>query len=144
MLEFFEIYGPIIAGWIISIGGCATGLYAIIRCFRLGKKVDTTTLSLEKQVQITRQGIIEAFKSAKIPNEIRLSISTKVEEVLNLATNKIIEVIKKNEAVRTTANLMILKILNYTAASNKLTEDERKQIEDILKVLTDEDNTINI
>ena len=144
MLEFFEQYGPVIAGYIISAGALATGVYSIITSFGLGKKVNKKTISLEQQIQITRQGIIEAFKSAKLPNEIRLSISTKVEEILTLATDKMIETIKKNEAIRTAANLMVLKILNYTAASNKLTDEERQQIEDILKVLTEEDNTINI
>ena len=144
MLEFFEQYGPLIAGYIISAGALAIGIYSIITSFGLGKKVNKKTISLEQQIQITRQGIIEAFKSAKLPNEIRLSISTKVEEILTLATDKIIETIKKNEAIRTAANLMILKILNYTAASNKLTDEERQQIEDILKVLTEEDNTVNI
>ena len=144
MLEFFEQYGPVIAGYIISAGALAIGIYSIITSFGLGKKVNKKTISLEQQIQITRQGIIEAFKSAKLPNEIRLSISTKVEEILTLATNKMIETIKKNEAIRTAANLMVLKILNYTAASNKLTDEERQQIEDILKVLTEEDNTINI
>lgn len=144
MLEFFEQYGPLIAGYIISAGALAIGIYSIITSFGLGKKVNKKTISLEQQLQITRQGIIEAFKSAKLPNEIRLSVITKVEEILTLATDKIIETIKKNEAIRTTANLMILKILNYTAASNKLTDEERQQIEDILKVLTEEDNTINI
>ena len=144
MLEFFEQYGPVIAGYIISAGALAIGVYSIITSFGLGKKVNKKTISLEQQIQITRQGIIEAFKSAKLPNEIRLSISTKVEEILTLATDKMIETIKKNEAIRTAANLMVLKILNYTAASNKLTDEERQQIEDILKVLTEEDNTINI
>lgn len=144
MLEFFEQYGPVIAGYIISAGALAIGIYSIITSFGLGKKVNKKTISLEQQIQITRQGIIEAFKSAKLPNEIRLSISTKVEEILTLATDKMIETIKKNEAIRTAANLMVLKILNYTAASNKLTDEERQQIEDILKVLTEEDNTINI
>lgn len=144
MLEFFEQYGPLIAGYIISAGALAVAVYSIITSFGLGKKVNKKTISLEQQIQITRQGIIEAFKSAKLPNEIRLSISTKVEEILTLATDKIIETIKKNEATRTAANLMILKILNYTAASSKLTDEERQQIEDILKVLTEEDNTVNI
>lgn len=144
MLEFFAEYGPAIVSGIIGAGGLAGAIYNIVKCFKLGKKIDTTTVSLENQMQITQKGIVEAFKSAKLPNEIRLSISTKVEEILNQATDKIIDVVKQNEAIRTAANLMVLKILNYTAASNKLTEDERKQVEDILKVLTDEDNTISI
>lgn len=144
MLEFFAQYGPYIVSAIIGAGGLAGAIYNIRKCFKLGKKVDLTTADLQKQMQITRKGIVEAFKSAKLPNEIKLSISTKVEEILTQARDKIIDIVKKNEAARTAANLMILKILKFTAASNKLTEDEQKQIEDILKVLDEEDNTVNI
>ena len=51
---------------------------------------------------------------------------------------------KENEQTRDLIMISILKILNFTAASNKLTEDEKKQIDDLIKQITDEDNTIDI
>ena len=144
MLEFFAQYGPYIVSGIISAGALAGAIYNIRKCIKLGKKVDTTTIDMQKQMQISREAIVEAFKTAKLPNEIRLNIITKVEEILVQARDTIIETIKQNEAIRTTSNLLILKILKFTAASNKLTEDEQQQIEDILKLLSDEDTTIKI
>lgn len=144
MLGFIELYGPAIIAGIIGAGGLAGAIYNIVKCFRLGKKVDKATCSLERNMEITREGIVEAFKSAKLPNEIKLSISTKVDEVLSQARDKIIEEVKKNEALRTNMMAMILQILSYTAASNKLTEDEKKKIEDLLKLLSEDTTTINI
>lgn len=144
MLGFLEIYGPALISGIIGAGGLAGAIYNIVKCFKLGKKVDKATCSLEKNIEITREGVVQAFKSAKLPNEIKLSITTKVEEVLSQARDKLIEEVKKNEALRTTMMAMILKVLSFTAASNKLTDDEKKQIEDMIKQINVEDNTINI
>lgn len=144
MLGLIETYGPFIISGIISVGALAGAIYNIRKCIKLGKKIDTTAISLEKNAEITRAGIVEAFKSAKLPNEIRLSLSTKVEEVLNQATNKIIEIVTMNEAQRTNMTAMALKILSYTAAANKLTEDEKLQIEDLLKLIEDDTTIINI
>lgn len=144
MLGFIELYGPAIIAGIIGAGGLAGAIYNIVKCFKLGKRVDKATCSLEKNMEITREGVIEAFKSAKLPNEIKLSITTKVEEVLGQARDMLIEEVKKNEAVRTSMMTMILKILSFTAASNKLTDDDKKQIEDMLKLLSEDITTINI
>ena len=144
MLEFLEAYGPALISGIIGAGGLAGAIYNIVKCLKLGKKVDKATCSLEKNMEITREGIVEAFKSAKLPNEIKLSITTKVEDILSQARDAIITEVKKNEALRTTMMAMILKVLSFTAASNKLTDDEKKQIEDMIKQINVEDNTINI
>lgn len=144
MLEFFAQYGPAIAGGIIGAGALAGAIYNIKKLFKLNKKVDAQSLSFDKQIEVTREGIVEAFKSAKLPNEIKLSITTKVDEVLSKARDTIIDEVKKNEAIRTTMMMLILKILSFTAASSKLTEDEKKQIEDMLKLIDVEDSTINL
>lgn len=144
MLGFIELYGPAIIAGIIGAGGLAGAIYNIVKCLKLGKKVDKATCSLEKNMEITREGIVEAFKSAKLPNEIKLSITTKVEDILSQARDKLIEEVKKNEALRTNMMAMILKVLSYTAASNKLTEEEKKEIEDMIKLISEDTTSINI
>ena len=144
MLGFIELYGPAIIAGIIGAGGLAGAIYNIVKCFKLGKKVDKATCSLEKNIEITREGVVEAFKSAKLPNEIKLSITTKVEEILVQARDLLIEEVKKNEMLRTNMMAMILKVLSFTAASNKLTNDEKQQIEDMLKLMSEDTTTINI
>jgi len=144
MLEFFSQHGTAIAGVIIGIGSLAGAFYNIRKLFKLNKKVDAQSLSFDKQIEITREGIVEAFKSAKLPNEVKLSVVTKVEEVLGQARDTILAEIKKNEAMRTTMMMLVLKILSFTAASSKLTDDEKKQIEDMVKLISNEDSTINL
>lgn len=144
MLGFLEIYGPALIAGIIGAGGLAGAIYNIVKCFKLGKKVDKATCSLEKNIEITREGVVEAFKSAKLPNEIKLSITTKLEEILGQARDMLIKEVKKNEALRTAMMAMILKVLSFTAASNKLTDDEKKKIEDMVKMIDEDTTTINI
>lgn len=144
MLEFLAQYGPALIAGVIGAGGLAGAIYNIRKCFKLGKKIDTTSCSLEKNMEITREGIVEAFKSAKLPSEIKLSISTKVEEILGQVRDTIITEFKKNEATRSAAMLLVLKILSFSQASNKLTEDEKNKINDLLKLITDEDATIEV
>lgn len=144
MLEFIAQHGPDIISAILGLCGLIVGVHNVVKCFKMGKKIDTTTVSLETNIQLVKDGIVEAFKSAKLPNEIRLSISTKIEEVLGQARDMLLEEFKKNEAMRTCMMVMILKILSFTAASNKLTEDEKKEIEDLLKLMSEDTTTINI
>ena len=72
------------------------------------------------------------------------SYSKQVEAYLTKFRDEFITMFKENEQTRDLIMISILKILNFTAASNKLTEDEKKQIDDLIKQITDEDNTIDI
>lgn len=144
MLDFIAQYGPYLVSGILGLGALAGAVYNIRKCFKLGKKVDTVTLDLQKQIEITREGIVEAFKTAKLPNEIKLSLTNKVDDMLVKVRDAIIVEFKKNEGMRTTMMMMCLKILSFTHASDKLTDEEKKQIEDMMKLITDTDATINI
>ena len=144
MLEFFAQNGLAIVGIIIGAGSLAGAIYNIRKCFKLGKKIDTSNSTHEQEIQITKEAILEAFKSAKLPSEIKLSISNKIEEILGQVRDAIIEEFKKNESVRTVATLLVLKILKFSQASSKLTDDEKNQIEDLLKLITEDDATIEI
>ena len=97
-----------------------------------------------KKIQITRDGIVEAFKSAKIPTEWKVTISKQFDEKLTSLRDEVIGILQNSETARTGAIIMILKILNYTAASNKLTEDDKTKIADMVKLITDEDATLDI
>ena len=144
MLEFFQTYGPSIFAGILGAGSLASAIVALCNVFKINKKVNKETKTVDEKIQITQDGIVKAFQTAKLPNEIKLSLMTQVKDVLTEARDKIIEEVKKNEQLRTNMMMLILKILNFTAASNKLTEDEKKQIEDMIKLISNEDSTIEI
>lgn len=137
MLEFFAEYGAQIATTIISLASLSGSIYGITRIFKSNK-------TLSEKVQITREGIVEAFKVAKIPTEWKISVSKQIDSKLSDWRDEFLTIVKQNEMTRTILMTMILKILNYTAASNKLTEEEKAKINELIRSVSEEDATLDI
>jgi len=144
MLDFLAQYGAQILTALVALGSLVGSVYGILKVFQTGKKVDIVNKTTDEKIQITRDGIVEAFKSAKIPTEWKVTISKQFDEKLTSLRDEVISILKNSETARTGAIIMILKILNYTAASNKLTEDDKTKIADMVKLITDEDATLDI
>ena len=144
MLEFFFLYGPAILAGMTALGSLVASITGLVKVFKTNQKINAEQAKTQTEIQITREGIIEAFKAAKIPNEWKVTVSKQVEAYLTKFRDEFITMFKENEQTRDLIMISILKILNFTAASNKLTEDEKKQIDDLIKQITDEDNTIDI
>lgn len=144
MLEFFAQHGPAILAGMTAIGSLVASITGLVKVFKTNQKINAEQAKTQTEIQITREGIIEAFKAAKIPNEWKVTVSKQVEAYLTKFRDEFITMFKENEQTRDLIMISILKILNFTAASNKLTEDEKKQIDDLIKQITDEDNTIDI
>lgn len=144
MLDFLAQYGAQIITALVALGSLVGSVYGILKVFQTGKKVDIVNKTTDEKIQITRDGIVEAFKSAKIPTEWKVTISKQFDEKLTSLRDEVIGILQNSETARTGAIIMILKILNYTAASNKLTEDDKTKIADMVKLITDEDATLDI
>lgn len=144
MLEFFAQHGPAILAGMTAIGSLVASITGLVKVFKTNQKINAEQAKTQTEIQITREGIIEAFKAAKIPNEWKVTVSKQVEAYLTKFRDEFITMFKENEQTRDLIMISILKILNFTAASNKLTEDEKKQIDDLIKQISDEDNTIDI
>lgn len=144
MLEFFAQHGPAILAGMTALGSLVASITGLVKVFKTNQKINAEQAKTQTEIQITREGIIEAFKAAKIPNEWKVTVSKQVEAYLTKFRDEFITMFKENEQARDLIMISILKILNFTAASNKLTEDEKKQIDDLIKQITNEDNTIDI
>jgi len=137
MLEFFQNYGADILAIIVALGSMATCVTQVVKARNLSKET-------KKDIQITREGVVQAFQKAKIPTEWKIDVSKQIDKKLQTATDKLISVVKEHEEVRDLAILSILKILDYTAASNKLSTEEKAQVEEIKAKITEIDKTIDI
>lgn len=137
MLEFFQNYGADILALIVALGSMATCIAQVIKARNISKES-------RQEIQITREGIVQAFQKAKIPTEWKIDVSKQIDKKLQAFADKLISIVKEHEEVRDLATLGILKILNYTAASNKLTDSERAQIEEIIAKISEEDKTVDI
>lgn len=144
MLEWLELHGTDLLSIIISAGALAGAIYNFVKVIKLGNRTTTTLLNFGSQIDITKEAIVEGFKAARIPNELKVSLGNKLDAALDKATTKLIEIVQKNEEQRTLMMTKILKILSYTAAANKLTDEETAQINDMIRLIDDSENTIEV
>ena len=135
MLEFLTDWGFQLAAGILGATGAAGGISAIYYMIKLGKKVKKERQLTEQDIQITREGIVEAFKTATLPNEVKVSINKQVEDILTKTRDEIIDKLKKDTELTQKAQMAILKILSFTAASAKLTDEEKAEIQKIFDVV---------
>lgn len=144
MLEFFEQYGANILTLIIALTGAATSIKSFVDTIKLSRSVKLTQSDTMQQVQITREGIVEAFKTAKIPTEWKISISNQVDQKLEAWAEKFLTMFEEHERIRTELAVANTKILAYTAAFNKLTPEEKEHIEELIKQVTEKDKIIEV
>lgn len=140
MQEFINNYGAIIISVVTFIGALATAIATMRNGIMANKKIT----KLNNDIQITQNGIVEAFKKAKISPELKLSISSKVDTILNEWANKSLKLIQDNEELRTKLAVANTKILSYTAAFNKLSDEEKAEINSLINEVTEKDITIEV
>lgn len=144
MIEFLEANGATIVSVITAGAGLFASVYNIIKVLKIGKKVDANAEATKQDIQITRDGIVEAFKTAKIPTEWKISVSNQVNTILTQWRDEFLTLFKEHEFARDEIMVMILKILAFTAASNKLTEEDKTKINELIKLIGEKDSTIDI
>lgn len=144
MLEFFQLYGPSILAAIVAAGGAVTSVCAVIKMFKTEKRVKASEAQTKEDIQITREGIVEAFKKSKIPTEWKISISKQVDEKLEMWAERFLTMFKEHEDLRTKLAVANTQILAYTAAFNKLSPEQQAELNELIKQITDGDKTIEV
>ena len=144
MLEFFETYGIDILALVIAIAGTISSCSAFMKSIYVGKQFKLLGKLTDEKIQITQNGIVEAFKTAKIPNEWKISISNQVDKKLEDWAAKFLTLFEEHERIRTELAIANTKILAYTAAYNKLTTEEKNRIDECIKRVTDKDKYIEV
>lgn len=144
MIDFFTTYGADILAIIVSLSGAATAIATLVKNISLLKQFKTLKKTTDEKIEITQNGIVEAFKTAKIPNEWKISISKQVDEKLEKWAEKFLTMFEEHERIRTELAIANSKILTYTAAFNKLSDEEKVVIEESIKQLSEQDRTIEV
>ena len=144
MLDFIAEYGPIILTGLSTLGTAAGVIYSIGRRFKIGSKLNKTIEETNDKIQITQEGIIEAFKQVKIPSEWKISISSQVDKKLNDFTETFMKQYQENEAEKYLMVYLCLKILANTAAANKLSEEDKAKLKSILDEVDEANKTIDV
>ena len=121
-----------------------TAVFNFKKAAELNKQIKVNADAARQDVEVTRQGVIDAFKSAKIPTEWKIDVSNKIDKSLSKFRDETIDLIKSNQATTNDLLLMAIKILQYTKASEKLNDDEKARLDEMVKLIKDEDKTIDI
>lgn len=144
MLEFLSSHSVEITAIITALGGAIGAIVSLIQVFKNNRKINKNNELTKQDIKITREGIVEAFKSAKIPNEWKISVSTQVNKMLVNFRDEFIKLYKENAEMSNKLLAISARVLSFTAASEKLTADEKKQLQDLILLLNKEDYTIDI
>lgn len=127
---------------ITAVIGAVVAVTAFIKALKSETRVTNQMAALKGDVTITRAGVVQAFKDAVVPKELKVSINKQVKQIISEEMDKVLEVVRKSEERRTEMNYWVLRILSWTAASNKLTVEEQSEINELLALIAEEDQII--
>lgn len=140
MVEWLEAHSASILAVIMSLCGSITSIETLIKSLNFISTLKSELGALKKDIQITREGIVEAFKEAVIPSEIKVDISKQVNKILDSAMSEFKDILINNQETMAKMMVYMLKIMKNTAAYNKLTDEEKQ----VLNNLVSEDTIIEI
>lgn len=144
MLEFLAQYGIDLTTIVTAIGAAIGTVISLRQVIKNNKLINQNNQSVNNSIKITREGIVAAFKEAKIPNEWKISVSNQVNTMLTNFRDEFIKLYKENTDLTNKLLAISAKILSFTAASDKLTDAEKSQLNDLVLLLNTEDYTIDI
>ena len=144
MLEWITQYGPMILTIITALSSAAGAIVALGKVFKIGKKVEKSSAETSEQIKITKSGIVEAFKTAVVPTEWKITVSSQIAKQLTDWKNELFAEFEKREKRRDDIVIQSLKILSHTKAYDALSKDDQITTQDIIKLVNEEDSTIDI
>ena len=140
MIEWLEANAPGILAVVMTLCGNITSISTLIKSLNFITTIKSELNSLRKDIQVTREGVVEAFKEAVIPGEIKIEISKQVNKILSDAMQEFKEILVNNQETMAKMMVYMLKIMKNTAAYNKLTDEEKS----LLKTLISNDTIIEM
>lgn len=144
MLDWIIQYGPLLLAGLATGTGSAIAMYAGRKLFKFGKKVDKISTDTKTEIQVTKQGIVEAFKTANIPTEWKITISKRVTELLTKFTENFMAEYQAREVAKNEMLLMCIKILANTQSAGKLSEADKITVNNMIAQISEQDSTIDI
>lgn len=106
----------------------ANVIYCVKSIHRAAKKAKNDKDEFQKQLNVSKEYIENAFKSAVLPQKIKLDVSSKIEKPIKEGLEKMEENQKDYLSKIHEENVMILKILSKFTHVNKLTEEELDEL----------------
>lgn len=135
--EFLSKYGATIVMALINIANAAAAVTAYIKMKRSERQT-------KSDIQITQEGIVKAFKDAKLPSEVKVSLSNQLDAKFNNWSKNFLKEYEQREEQKMALILANAKILSYTQAFNKLDDETKAKIKDAINQISENDKTIEV
>ena len=133
-----EIIG-IITSMVIGLCSAIAAVASMFKAIKTGKVSVANYNELREQLRITKEGIVEAFKTVNFPTAWKVDLSKKVEAKFNELSDKLLAKVLAADEMKTRLMIYMAKIISNTAAYNKLTEDEKAELAALLTVINELD-----
>lgn len=143
MLDFLTQYGADILAGVIAVCGAVTSVCASVKMWKSEKRIKQTEEQTREDIAVTQEGIVQAFKQAKIPNDLKVDLSNQVLKLFTDFENKVLEMFREQEQIRTGLVLFCTKIMANTAAYNKLTDTEKEALDQLMKQINEQDKIVD-
>ena len=111
MIEWLEANAPGILAVVMTLCGNITSISTLIKSLNFITTIKSELNGLRKDIQVTREGVVEAFKEAVIPGEIKIEISKQVNKILSDAMQEFKEILVNNQETMAKMMVYMLKIM---------------------------------
>lgn len=132
-----------IAKGIAAIVGAIVAAIMYIKSLKSEKRNIEQINKNTKDVAITKEGIVQAFKSSIVSKDVKVSINTQVERIMDRKFEDLLIEIKRDNENKTQMVYWCLKILEWTAAANKLTPEQRSELVNLMNQISKEECIID-
>lgn len=128
---------------VTAVCGATISVVSFLKSLKSEKRTKTSLADARQDIVITRQGIVQGFKEAIVTKDLKISINNQVKEVLTTELDEFKKALAVSEARRTKMAYWCLRILHYTAASDKLTTERKSEIDELLAMIADEEQIVD-
>lgn len=126
-----------------QITAAVVAIVSLIKALRSEVRAKAEVGALKSDVAITRAGIVQAFKEAVVTKDVKVSINKQVEQVLDKKLAVFTEIVKKSEERRTKMVYWSLRIMSWTAAANKLTTEQKTELDELMALIAEEEQIVD-
>ena len=142
-MDFLAQHATAIFAAIGSVCAAIISVTSFVKALKSEKRTINELSETKKDVKVTREGIVQAFKDSVVTKDLKVSINSQVKRILQDELDKFQKMLAKSEERRTKMTYWCLKILDWTAASGKLTTEQRAEVDELLAMIADEEQIVD-
>lgn len=142
-MDFLTQHMAAIFATIGSVSAALISITSFVKALKSERRTHQELSKSKKDIKVTREGIVQAFKDAVVTKDLKVSINKEVKKILREECEKMMALVTRAEERRTKMTYWCLKILDWTAASNKLTTEQKAEIDELMAMIADEEQIVD-